>query len=535
MGGTILIWLRLLLACLGLYTRATNIVRPLGGYERLLSRQTPGTRQLSLSHGSAFIVDETLDGEALVQAIAKTMARHPLLRARIVGTEAQPAWAYCDEDITDLARRVVNNVEAADSSEQFAARWRRELDASLNGAQFPEVGPLWRLVHIPSAPGAAKSALIFTFNHAIDDQKSVNIVVRDLLREYGRSQGAQRQESLPFPPSVEEAVAPGELPTGNTLRWALFQLLNALRGPVMIPQLVAENLRSDPAKYAPLYANPDTRSTFVEPFTLPSSVASGLRTACRARNNTVTSILAAAMLCVTSAAIHNQREEGADNSEGQRGDALLRFLLSVDLRPYGAEKGGSSGSDWARGTVACAAGAVDFDVPVPSALAVYGSPRASAAFSSLAAVDRAALHENLWNLAARCRNDAAEVIQYAKFVPESVRLFGLGMKYANVLQVVELDAKSQDSLGRGYSCGVSNMGLVSFALGEDKINVREAFYGTSHARNGVLCQLSCMTTGAQGKEELCGALQFTDPLITRDQGAEIRRALCDILTEISQT
>lgn len=527
-------WLLLLYTGVETRTKAAA-VRPLGGYERLLSRQTPGTRQLSLSHGSAYIVDVTLDGEALVQAIARTMARHPLLRARIVVTDAQPdapEWAYCDEGVTDLARRIVSNSQAAGSSEQFSTQWRRELDASLNGAQFPEAGPLWRLVHIPAAN---QSALVFTFNHAIDDQKSVNIVVRDLLHEYGRAQAAQLAESLPFPPSVEEAVAPGESPTGNTLRWALFQLLNALRGPVMIPQLVAENLRADPTKFAALYANPDTRSTFVEPFTLPSSVATGLRAACRARNNTVTSILAAAMLCVTSAAIHNRGREGGVR-RGDR-DALLRFLLSVDLRPYGADKGSSgSGSDWAGGTVACAAGAVDFNVPVPSAVAAYGSSKATAAFSSLAAEDRVALHENLWNLAARCRNDAAEVIQYAKFVPESVRLFGLGMKYAKVLQVVELDAKSRGSLGRGYSCGVSNMGLVSFAQSGDKIRVREAFYGTSHARNGVLCQLSCMTTGAvEGKEEFCGALQFTDPLITRDQGGEIRRALCDILTEISQS
>ena len=544
-------------------TSIRTLLRPLGGYEKLLSRKTPGTPFVSLSHGSVFVLDRALDGTKLVQAVARTMARHPLLRSRITsqepesggaGFESERAWAYCDEDNLEvLAGRSVYTATTVPSA-QFEGVWRAELEKSLNEVEFPEAGPLWRLAHLPSV---GQSALVFTFNHATDDQQSLHIILRDVLREYERiDQGKQAPpvESLPFPASVEEAVAPGA-PTGNTIRWALFQLFNAIRGPVMIPLQVTANLKADPARYA-AYANPDTRRTFIEPFTLPNTVAIALRAACNARNNTVTSILAAAMLCTTAAAIQRSDSDsnlpGADKAPNPNPnptrDMLLRFLLSVDLRPYGAvaaaaatatatsvgagqRKGLQGRGDWAGGTVACAAGAVDFDVPVAAAIASYGSPQAAASLSSLAAADKAAMHENMWNLAARCRNDATEVIEYSRFVPESVRLFGLGMKYAKVLQVVELDAKSSASLGRGYSCGVSNMGLVQFDSG---IQVRQAFYGTSHARNGVLCQLSCMTTGPPGKEQFFGTLQFTDPIITRGQGAAIRQALCDLLTEVSQ-
>ena len=40
------------------------------------------------------------------------------------------------------------------------------------------------------------------------------------------------------------------------------------------------------------------------------------------------------------------------------------------------------------------------------------------------------------------------------------RLFGLGMQYADILSIVEAEAKNPSTLGRGYTCGVSNVGVV---------------------------------------------------------------------------
>jgi hypothetical protein len=125
-------------------------------------------------------------------------------------------------------------------------------------------------------------------------------------------------------------------------------------------------------------------------------------------------------------------------------------------------------------------------------------------------------------------------------VQESVRLFGLGMMYADILKVVDIAAGSTSSLGREYSCGVSNVGVVDLlpAAAEESLpketgnlfgffgvsaplplSVSEAYYGTSHARNGVLCQLSCQTVNG----ELFGCLQFPEPVVTREKAELLRK------------
>jgi hypothetical protein len=44
------------------------------------------------------------------------------------------------------------------------------------------------------------------------------------------------------------------------------------------------------------------------------------------------------------------------------------------------------------------------------------------------------------------------------------------------------------------------------------VSIDSGFYGTSHSRNGVLCQLSTMTIN----DQLYGCIQFTHPLVTDD-------------------
>jgi len=485
--------------------------RPLGGYERLLSRKTPGTSYLSLSHGSAFVLSSSVRAESLERAVAHCMAKHPLLRSRIVdGDEGKgrAKFAYCQEqDLQQLARSVLRSVRVQDAA-SFGDAWKRELERGLNRASMPEGGPLWSLTHVSSDGGAldSSSALVFCVNHGIDDQQSLNIVVRDLVEFIARNpQQAQVQaqvQQMSFPPSVEEAVAP-EPPSFRTAAWAVFQLCNSIRGPAMVPRTMKDEVRAA-AK------DPDNRSTYVQLLTLPEGITAALRKKCSERGVTITSLLSAAMLCVTSAVIEGEGGSGA----------LLRFLLSVDLRRFGAGQQGRN-SDWAQGTVACAAGAVDFLVPVSASVVNRGLGGAASTQS---------VNDELWKLAEVCKQRADFIINDQQWAQESVRLFGLGMQYADILKVVELDAAS-GGLGRGYSCGVSNMGAVSFGPGESGgPSVTQAFYGTSHSRNGVLCQLSCMTVAAK----FCGCLQFTDPIIPPAQGARIRDILTQLLSELAK-
>ena len=46
----------------------SQLVRPLGGFERLLGRKSPTSDTLSISHSAAFIVDNQIDWNILVQA-----------------------------------------------------------------------------------------------------------------------------------------------------------------------------------------------------------------------------------------------------------------------------------------------------------------------------------------------------------------------------------------------------------------------------------------------------------------------------------
>jgi len=300
--------------------------------------------------------------------------------------------------------------------------------------------------------------------------------------------GNQLSAPMPFPPSVEEACAPQTVGI-NTALWGAYQLCNLLAMPVQFPQSLKG--RSE-------YCDPTRRSTILDTFTLSAERVTALRLACRARGVTVTQALGAAMLCATSDTV----------SDGQPRDLDLRFLLAVGLRSFGV----SGADDFTGGTVACAGGAVDFIVRVP--------PSAPDADTGV-----------FWDLARRCREKAKWIFD-RKFVSESVRLFDFGMQYAQVLPIVDKDAQSS-SLGRGFSCGVSNVGVCDFSSSAGAgLEVEEVFYGTSHARNGVLCQLSVETVKTSGT--LCGCLQMTDPLTTRDEQEAFRERLLSILAARSE-
>jgi hypothetical protein len=231
----------------------------------------------------------------------------------------------------------------------------------------------------------------------------------------------------------------------------------------------------------------------------------------------------------------------------------LRFLLSVGLRPFGADK-----ADFTSGTVACASGAVDFVLPVAASLA----DRASACVNNGPdngpdkgpdkgldnefdkGLDKGAGWGDFWDLAKACKDQAEEIIVKNDFVPESVRLFGFGMQYADILTIVEAEARNPDTLGRGYTCGVSNVGLAKlptppalsssgrgFLGGKQStaaVRLVAAYYGTSHARNGVYCLLSTITVD----NAFCGCLQFTNPLTTTDEAAAFKKGLLAMLRSI---
>jgi hypothetical protein len=169
-----------------------------------------------------------------------------------------------------------------ENSTDFTALWEAAYYDSLNFAKFSPAGPQWALKNIVLAPSTDKrqkdaqqqqqqqqSAWVFSVNHGADDQRSVNIMVNELVADCKKLSAAaasskkdeEIEDDFPafaFPDSIETAVAPG-LPSAKTFLWAVYQVFNMLLGPVMVPRRVSSS--KDAAARAAT-ADPDSRRTF---------------------------------------------------------------------------------------------------------------------------------------------------------------------------------------------------------------------------------------------------------------------------------
>jgi hypothetical protein len=187
-------------------------------------------------------------------------------------------------------------------------------------------------------------------------RQSINIVVNDLLKvlqnlpKEGESYEDKVQE-WKFPPSIEECVAPN-MPNFNTLAWALYQLANSLRSPVVLPRWLS-------AEEKERLKNPSSRRTVCTPLILSNQISALIRAKCRSRGVTVSHLLGAVMAMTSSYALQQSSQK---NQSAQGWDDLtVRFLLAVGLRPFAHISTQSYGKkDFTGGTVACAAGAIDY-------------------------------------------------------------------------------------------------------------------------------------------------------------------------------
>jgi len=129
-----------------------------------------------------------------------------------------------------------------------------------------------------------------------------------------------------------------------------------------------------------------------------------------------------------------------------------------------------------------------------------------------------------WYLAQQCRKEYLDFVNQG-FVQESVRLFDLGMKAIEILEVVEKEADNPRTLGRAYTCGVSNMGIFQYPLeyaasSGTMVHLREVYYATSHGLTGSLYQLSCGTVG----KAMCLTFQFPHPIVRSEDTQEFADA-----------
>ena len=538
---------------------STDFIRPIGGYEKLLSRKIPDSSSVALSHGAVYVLAGDIDTSIFTKAIILCVEKHPMLRSYIkINKDAtenpitgpELVWVDYAGDNQEIVDVAVTYLQEQDDTIELS--WKREMERAMNGPQFPSLGPLWYLKVLITP---RKSALVFCVNHGLDDQQSLNILVSDTLSFYDCLLRDEKIHTtpIPFPPSVEAAVSP-ECPGVATLDWSLFQIGNSASGSLKVPERVTKDLtRIDPViretqEFLNKKYSVDSRKTIVDYFQISEEKLKRIREICKSRNLTITHFLSAIMIFVTDQVILGHK------SMDEKLDRKLRLLLSVGLRTYGK---GMGEKDWTRGTVACAGGALDFVVPLKGANFLETGELNSCIGPP----------QSFWRTAEFCRDTTKDLMKRG-FVEESVRLFGIGMKYADILKVVEIAATSSSGLGREYSCGLSNVGVVTFpepllqsgndtmqqlprdekagmfarfnpfmeGLGSDvsKLSTRKrlklvkAYYGTSHARNGVVCQLSCQTINSQ----LFGCLQFPFPILTRVDAIHCRQKVEEIVDSI---
>ncbi|CAM9964573.1 unnamed protein product, partial [Hapterophycus canaliculatus] len=252
------------------------VSRKLGSFEKMLTQTRDGVgpaeegiRTLLTPHVWAAVVDGDLPRSSLKRGVEAVLARHPMLRAcirtpdgpkepliNILGEEREdgdPLY-FCEsecESLGALAERVLAPEEAEIAGDDdFTREWQGRLESNLDNARLPvSEGPNWRVETIRLA-GRGKegcTALVCTMNHALEDQRSSNLMLKGILeaaaapsdREGSASVLPAGQDddenSLQLPPSMEAAMVEGAQFRRNTLGYMWDQATVAIAQPKVLP------------------------------------------------------------------------------------------------------------------------------------------------------------------------------------------------------------------------------------------------------------------------------------------------------------
>ncbi|CAN0265394.1 unnamed protein product [Ectocarpus sp. 6 AP-2014] len=521
------------------------VSRKLGSFEKMLTQTRDGAgpaedgvRTLTTPHVWAAVIDGDLPRSSLKRGIEAVLARHPMLRAcirtpdgpkeplmDIRGEErddGDPLY-FCEsecESLGALAERVLAPEEDEISGDEaFAREWRGRLERNLDNARLPvSAGPNWRVETIRLSgrgrpgPRRRRTALVCIMNHALEDQRSSNVMLQGILeaaagKASGPARSADDAGGFDLPPSMEAAIVEGKRFRRNTLRYMWDQATMAIAKPMVVPDgLPSVDERSEGGDEGPFGVS--SRKSACEFSSVPADDVSAMLQACsRERGLTLSGALSAACLMACSDVAH---------VEGSRGSNRYKFLLAVDLRRFGT--GDYSGmDDWTGGTVACAGGSLDYAVKVPAG---SGSRLVGRDGEEAARVAR----EEFWRLAERCKTATRDMVE-KETLREAVAVFDWAMENIHIWASVDMQSRNAKTLGRAYTCGVSNMGRYPFDTQVGNLSLKAVHYGTSQSARGSLFQLSCGTIDG----ELFMTLQFAEPLLTREAGEAYLRGIIDNL------
>lgn len=215
-------------------------LRPLGAFESMLFKR--------LSVGTTAVVDikEDLSEEKLIEALSKTIARHPLLHVNIAPDISDTKCLHFVDaglESKDLARSRLT-VQRLDSAEEARCLLTKHVNQD---ALFQYYACNWSFL-VVQVGETGTWRFTFLFNHAIGDGFSGYRVLHDVLSFYG---GGTEVEPLPINPPIAELVYPHGAPcllrcVGYCFARCLKDLLSTLSSELqhLLPQLaVKTNLR----------------------------------------------------------------------------------------------------------------------------------------------------------------------------------------------------------------------------------------------------------------------------------------------------
>ena len=156
----------------------------------------------SMSHVSVLKLSATPSIDALSQAIDIAMNTHTLLRAHVEG-DGEPSERI---DLFQMVRKGEPNpctfvappvatfgskdvLQVVDVEVDVDESWKHNFNADIDDGSWYEkattTGPLWKLTLHRSKDGSADSpcAIVFSANHCISDQSSVNMLMDQILAD----------------------------------------------------------------------------------------------------------------------------------------------------------------------------------------------------------------------------------------------------------------------------------------------------------------------------------------------------------------
>lgn len=453
--------------------------RVLGSQELLmLPRQYAPNDEVvfpQMNHVSCTVLSATPDVTTLERAIDEAIASHPLLQARVEGDgepderidlfqmvrkgEPNPCTFVVDEQQNIFSKDVLKVVTVdGNSRDALEASWKEAFARDLDDGSWcnVETGPLWKVeLHQLKEGTNEPCALLFSFNHAISDQSSANMLVDQIISNMASIEESNTivKEAVKhdMPIALEDSVLGNgkrfsDIQVGGftpgTARYVAVKAAEGFKNPVILPDsdtkedgggiLGALTIISGKASGGEDGKSKERKST-LQFRKLSKEATAALLAQCRERGVSVTNALSAAVTLTATDFIDNGVEKGESRN--------YKVLQSLDMRRFGDQLDKCD-------TVACMAGSMDLlygPLPDKSGQALRDNPSA----------------ENLyrfWKLALEGREQTAIFIE-SDGPRHAVRVFDFAMSISDMNNLIHLTAQSKDSQGRAFSAGISNVGV----------------------------------------------------------------------------